>query len=101
MIDLLTAAETFSSWTIRAWTGLATDEGVGLISMVEVSDERGRPLCRFELFLDAVLQRRDAAWPRDDAEASRLLQQLAIERARDAALAGSLAELHGHRFDLS
>jgi hypothetical protein len=100
LITLLTASESASACSIRAWTGIATDEGVGLISMVEVSDERGRPLCRYEVFLDAAHQRSNVTWPRNDASASRLLQQHAIELARDAVLRATLSELNGHRFDI-
>jgi hypothetical protein len=57
-------------------------------------------VCRFEEFLDASLQRAGGAWPRDDHEASRLLQERAIERARQAVLGRSLGELHGHRYDV-
>jgi hypothetical protein len=99
MITLLRGHDAVSGYAIRAWTGPATDEGVGLISMVEVSDEGARPVCRFEVFLDAmVLARRK--WPPDDEAACRLLEVEALERARAAVLGGSLHELHGHRFDI-
>lgn len=100
MIDLLKTSEAVNGYTVRAWTGLATDEGVGLIATIEVSDARGMPVCRFEEFLDAALQRSSEAWPLDDLEASRLLQERALERARSAVFAGTLGEAHGHRFDI-
>jgi hypothetical protein len=98
VITLLRAHETISGYTIRAWTGPATDEGVGIIAMLEVSDSTGRPVCRFEEFLDAAVQR--AAWPREDHEACRLLQEHAVDRARVAVLGEALSTLHGHRFDV-
>jgi hypothetical protein len=101
VIDLITANETLSGHHVRAWTGVAVDEGVGLISIVEVSDDRGRPVCRFEEFLDAVIQRRDPTWPRSDGAAARLLQARALERARAAILVAGLSSLNGHRFDVS
>src|SRR5688572_28168341 len=76
LITLLRAHETVSGYTIRAWTGPATDEGVGIIALLEVSDASGRPVCRFEEFLDAAVQR-TTDWPRDEHEASLLLQQCA------------------------
>jgi hypothetical protein len=100
MIDLLRGSEHVLGYHVRAWTGVATDEGVGLISTVEVSDERGVPVCRFEEFLDASLQRTSDAWPLDNEAASRLLQERAMERARGAVLGGGLREVHGHRFDI-
>lgn len=100
MITLLRAYETVSGYTIRAWTGPATDEGVGLIAMLEVSDHGGRPVCRFEEFLDAFAQSTDPSWPLDDDEASRMLQARAVDRARVAVLAGTLSALHGHRYDV-
>ena len=99
MITLLLAHETVSGYTIRAWTGPATDEGVGLIAMLEVSDAVGRPVCRFEEFLDAFIQHK--AWPHDDHEACRLLQERAVDRARVAVLGETLGALHGHRYDVS
>jgi len=100
VIDLITANETLSGHHLRAWTGVAVDEGVGLLSIVEVSDGRNRPLCRFEEFLDASIQHKDAAWPHDDTAAARRLQDRALDRARSAVLANTLATLNGHRFDL-
>ncbi len=99
MLDLMTTNDTVGAYSLRAWTGVATDEGVGLISMVEVADGRGTPVCRFEVFVDASILRRKA-WPADETEAARRLQNQALERARNAALAETLHELHGHRFDL-
>ncbi|HEX5368517.1 MAG TPA: hypothetical protein VFY10_03800 [Dehalococcoidia bacterium] len=99
MLDMLSSQESAGAYSLRAWTGVATDEGVGLISMVEVADERGLPMCRFEVFAGASVLR-GQSWPRDEGEALRRLQHEALDRARDAALAGRLAELHGHRFDL-
>ena len=99
MLDLLTAHATASEYSLRAWTGPATDEGVGLISLVEVSDARGAPVCRFEVFIDAA-RLRGGAWPREETEQARRLQDEAMERAAQAAVAGTLHELHGHRFDL-
>ena len=99
MLDLLTANDNAGPYSIRAWTGVATDEGVGLISLVEVSDARGVPLCRFEVFVDASILR-TGVWPRDEVEAARRLQDDALGRARSAALSETLRELHGHRFDL-
>ena len=99
MITLLRANETVSAYTIRAWTGPATDEGVGLIALLEVSDPTGRPVCRFEEFLDDAIQR-TTDWPRDEHEASLLLQERAIDRARLAVAEGTLGSLNGHRFDL-
>jgi hypothetical protein len=101
VITLHRAHETVSGHTIRAWTGPATDEGVGLIAMLEVSDSTGRPVCRFEEFLDAAILRTDASWPRDDDEASRVLQERAVDRARVAVLGGTLSALHGHRYDVT
>ena len=49
MIDLISANETAGVHHIRAWTGVATDEGVGLFCLVEVSDASGRQVCRFEV----------------------------------------------------
>jgi hypothetical protein len=99
LITLLRAHETTADNTIRAWTGPATDEGVGLIAMLEVWDAAGRPVCRFEVFLPASAQ--GTTWPRDEHEACRLLQERSVEMARDAVLAGTLSELHGHRYDLT
>ena len=99
MLDLLTAHDSAGVYTLRAWTGVATDEGVGLIALVEVSDSRGAPVCRFEVFVDASILR-NGVWPSDEAEAARRLQSEALERARNAVLSDTLHELHGHRFDL-
>lgn len=99
MIDVVSASETLDGYQIRAWTGIATDEGVGLLAIVEVSDASGRPLCRFEEFLDASRQRTSVSWSRKDGEAAVQLQEMALERARGAVLTGSLHELHGHRFE--
>jgi len=101
VITLLRAYETVSGYTIRAWTGPATDEGVGLIAMLEVSDAVGRPVCRFEEFLDAAIQLADPSWPRDEESASRLLQERAVDRARVAVLGGTLSALNGHRYDIA
>jgi hypothetical protein len=101
VLDLLRASELVSDYTIRAWTGVATDEGVGLISMVEVMDERGVPVCRFEEFLSDSVRRQNASWPREQDEAARALQDQALERARGAVLAGTLQDAHGHRYDIA
>jgi hypothetical protein len=100
MITLLRANETVAGYTIRAWTGPATDEGVGLIAMLEVADPGGRPVCRFEEYLDASVQRA-RQWPRDEHEAIILLQERALDRARLALNEGTLPSLNGHRFDIS
>jgi len=100
VLDLLQASETVSGYTIRAWTGVATDEGVGLISLVEVQDGRGVPVCRFEVFLGDEVRRADPSWPRGQDESARSLQERALERARSAVLGGSLQGLHGHRYDV-
>ena len=100
MLDLIRASETVSGYTIHAWTGVATDEGVGLISMVEVMDERGVPVCRFEEFLSDSVRRIDATWPRDQDAALEALQELALERARSAVVRGALQDAHGHRYDI-
>ena len=84
------ASETVSGYTIRAWTGVATDEGVGLISMVEVCDARGLPVCRFEEFLADSVRRTDPSWPREQDAAAKALQRRAIERAREAVLGNAL-----------
>ena len=100
MIDLISASETLDGHHIRAWTGVATDEGVGLICLVEVSDAGGRQVCRFEVLLHASTQQRDAAWSGPDREVARRLQDHALDRARAAVAAGALADLHGHRFEV-
>jgi hypothetical protein len=100
VIDLIAANETVGGRHLRAWTGVAVDEGVGIISIVEVSDAHGRPLCRFEEFLDAAIQQRGDTWPRNDAAAAQQLQDRALERARAATLDGDLIRLNGHRFDV-
>jgi hypothetical protein len=101
MLDRLRATETVSGYTIRAWTGEATDEGVGLISMVEVMDGSGVPVCRFEEFLGDGVRLVDASWPRDVVAALVALQDRALERARSAVNGGRLHEEHGHRYDVS
>ena len=101
VIDLINANESLSGRHLRAWTGVAVDEGVGLICIIEVSDERGRQLCRFEEFLHAAIQQKSAAWPRADDAAAQQLQDRALERARTAVIANTLAQLNGHRFDVS
>jgi hypothetical protein len=100
MIDLVTANETLDGHPLRAWSGIAVDEGVGLITIVEVSDADGRTLARFEEFLDARTRNPRATWPRDDTEAARTLQSRALDRARAAIAAGTLAALNGHRFEV-
>jgi hypothetical protein len=100
VINLVTTSESVGGYQLRAWSGIAVDEGVGLIALVEVSDGSGRPVCRFEEFLDAAIQRTGPAWPRDDAEAARLLQERAVERARGGVLGNTLDALNGHRFDV-
>jgi len=99
VIDLVTASESCDAYGLRAWTGVAVDEGVGLIAIVEVSDARGRPVCRFELFLDASVRRTAPVWPADDRQAAAILQAEALGRARAAVQGGTLTELHGHRFE--
>jgi hypothetical protein len=99
MIDLVTANETLDGHRLRAWSGVAVDEGVGLIAIVEVSGADGRALARFEEFLDARRRNRDVAWPRDDRDAARELQSRALDRAKAAIVAGTLAALNGHRFE--
>jgi hypothetical protein len=101
LLDLLRASETISGYTVRAWTGVATDEGVGLISMVEVMDGRGVPVCRFEEFLADSVRRADHVWPREQDDAVRALQERALERARSAVLGGTLQDAHGHRYDIA
>jgi hypothetical protein len=99
MIDLVTANVTLALHHIRAWSGVAVDEGVGLICMVEVSDDTGRPLARFEEFLDSFIQHK-SGWPLDDTEAARQLQDRALNRARTAIAANILPTLNGHRYDV-
>lgn len=101
MLDLLRAAETVNGYTIRVWTGLATDEGVGLIALAEIMDGRGVPVCRFEEFIADVARRREASWPRSQDASLEMLQERALERARVAVLGDSLREAHGHRFDIA
>jgi hypothetical protein len=96
VIDITSTREVFGGYVIRAWSGIATDEGVGLICLVEVSAS-GLIVSRFEEFLAAEHKGRD--WPSQDAEAARVLQEFAVERARKAVAKGSLAPLHGHRFE--
>jgi hypothetical protein len=100
LIDILSANETVDAHNVRAWSGVAVDEGVGLITIVEVSDASGRTLARFEEFLDAAVHRNDHSWQRDDAAAVRQLQERAMERARAAIAMGDLESLNGHRFDV-
>jgi hypothetical protein len=98
MIDLLSTTETCAGHTLRAWSGVATDEGIGLICLVEVSDAAGKVVCRFEEFLpDSVQRQKD--WPGSDSEAARRLQTEALERTRAAMTAEQLDSLHGHRFE--
>ena len=101
MIDLVTANETCDAYRLRAWTGVAVDEGVGLIAIVEVSDATGRPLARFEEFLDTSVRNLDSAWPRDDTAAARRLQSRALDRARAAVASDTLPTLNGHRFEVA
>jgi hypothetical protein len=100
VLDLLQASETVPGYTIRAWTGVATDEGVGLISMVEVDDARGIPVCRFEEFVADSVRRTDISWPREQDAAARSLQDRALDRARNAILGNALRATHGHRYDV-
>ena len=100
MIEQLRAVENVFGYTVRAWTGPATDEGIGLISLVEVMDERGVPMCRFEEFIADSVRRQDPSWPRSQDAALEALQARAVERARSAVLGGTLAQLHGHRYDV-
>ena len=76
------------------------DEGVGLIALIEVSDGAGRPVCRFEEFLDASVRRADPVWPRDDTEAASRLQDHALQRAKAAIGTADMDKLNGHRFDV-
>ncbi len=99
MIDLVTASETIEGHTLRVWSGLAVDEGVGLIALIEVSDAAGRPVARFEEFLDAAIHHADPAWPRDDTAAAGQLQECALRRARAAIATATLPTLNGHRFE--
>jgi hypothetical protein len=96
VIDITSAREACGGYVVRAWSGIATDEGVGLICLVEVGDA-GRVVCRFEEFLPAGLRHKD--WPSGDTEAALMLQKVAVERARRAVAEGMLASLHGHRFE--
>lgn len=100
MINHLTTSETSGDYTIRVWTGVATDEGVGLIAMVEVLDGRGVPVCRFDEFLADSVRRAGAAWPREQSTALEALQSAAMARARDAVLGGALQVVNGHRYDV-
>jgi len=100
MIDLVSANEIVDGHHVRAWTGVATDEGVGLICLVEVSDAAGRQLCRFEEFLHASTQQRHPSWSGSDREVAIRLQRRALDRARTAVTADTLVQLHGHRFDV-
>jgi hypothetical protein len=100
VIDLINVSETLDGYHIRAWTGVATDEGVGLICLVEVSNAAGRVLCRFEELLHASTQQRNAAWSGLDREVARRLQDHALERARHAVTAATLPDLHGHRYEV-
>jgi hypothetical protein len=100
LLDLQHASETVFGYTIRAWSGIATDEGVGLIVLVEVSNSRGLPVCRFEEFLADSVRLRDRRWPPGQQKALVMLQQQAIERACDAVLAGTLPAINGHRYDV-
>jgi hypothetical protein len=99
VIELFTAQEAFGGHQLRCWSGIAVDEGVGLIAIVEVSDAAGRPLARFEEFLDAFVRNLDPAWPRDDSAAAGRLQSRALDRARAAIAADTLPTLNGHRFE--
>jgi hypothetical protein len=100
MIDLVTASETFDAHLIRGWAGVATDEGVGLICLVEVTDRAGRLVCRFEVLLPATTQWSDAAWSGRDVEVAKRLLGNGIGRAREAIAAAKLADLHGRRFEV-
>jgi hypothetical protein len=101
MIDLTSASEAIAGYRVRAWSGVATDEGVGLICLVEVSDAAGRQVCRFEVLLQASTQRRRPAWAGPDREVAQRLQDHSLERVRTAVAAGALADLHGHRFEIA
>jgi hypothetical protein len=101
VLDLLHTAEALNGYTIRVWTGMATDEGVGLIATVEVSDGRGVPVCRFEEFVADAVRRSDASWPQDREAAAKTLEGKALARARHAVLANELRDAHGHRFDVA
>jgi len=101
MIDLLSAGERFGDFQLRAWSGTAVDEGVGLIAIVEISDAAGRLLARFEEFLDATVHRSDPTWPRDDTAAARRLLEKAMDKARSEIAGDSLSTLNGHRFEVT
>jgi hypothetical protein len=100
MIDLLTGGETFDAHRIRAWAGVATDEGVGLICLVEVSDASGRLVCRFEVLLPEAL-RHLQPWTGSDTDAARRLLDHTLERARAAVAAASLSNLHGRHLEIT
>ncbi|HWC28753.1 MAG TPA: hypothetical protein VG845_01615 [Dehalococcoidia bacterium] len=100
MIDLSSATEVCDGYQVRAWSGVATDEGVGMICLVEVSSGRGRVSCRFEAMLAASVQRGNPDWSGPDAEVAVRLQDNALARAREAILGNGLADLHGRRLDI-
>jgi hypothetical protein len=99
MIDLVSGSESVAGYSIRAWAGTATDEGVGLICLAEVSNDRGL-VCRFEVLLPAAAQLRLPAWAGPDPEVARRLLQEAQERARYAIETKTLPDLHGRRLEI-
>jgi hypothetical protein len=101
MIDLLTASETFDAHLIRGWAGVATDEGVGLICLVEVSDPAGRLVCRFETLLPETARRGEPAWSGPDRDVCQRLLDHALQSARAAAASASLPNLHGRRLKIT
>ena len=100
MIDLVTVSETFDAHRIRAWSGVATDEGVGLICLVEVADRAGHLVCRFEVLLTEAARFRDPAWSGPDRDVCQRLLDHALERARAAVASSSLPNLHGRRLEV-
>ena len=100
VLDLINATETAGEYSIRAWSGAATDEGTGLISLVEISDGKGRLVCRFELLLHDAARLKLAARRGADLDVSRRLQDTALEKARDALTREVLPSLHGRRLEI-
>jgi hypothetical protein len=100
MIDLVSATVTFDSHTVRGWAGVATDEGVGLIGLVEVSNA-ARLVCRFEALLPEAARRRHPAWSGPDRDVCQRLLDHIFDQARAAVAAGSLAGLHGRRVEIA
>jgi hypothetical protein len=101
MIDLVTTSETSGAYRIRAWAGVATDEGVGLICLVEITDPAGRLVCRFETLLPDTVRLRNPAWPGPDRDVCQLLLDYTLERAHAAVSSSSLPHLHGRRLEIT